>query len=112
MMRKPTTKLHPLLRRLTRELKKIYGPRLKKIVLFGSYARGEAAPDSDMDILVVLNDLEGTIKEARRLVPLEAELNLKYGILASCLPMSLADFENELTPFLANVRHEGVIVHG
>lgn len=111
-MKKPTPKFHPILRPLTRELKKMYGSRLKKIVLFGSYARGEATPDSDIDLLIVLEDLKGIFKETEKLSPLEAELNLKYGILASCFPMSLTDFESGHTPFLMNVRREGVIVHG
>jgi predicted nucleotidyltransferase len=111
-MKKQTKKFHPMLRQLTRELKQRYGDRLKKVVLFGSHARGEATPDSDMDILVVLNDLDGILKEARRLVPLEAELNLKYDLLAMCFPMSLADFENEHTPFLMNVHRDGVVLYG
>jgi predicted nucleotidyltransferase len=49
------TDLRPTLRWVTETLRQIYGPRLRRLILFGSQARGEAIPDSDMDVLVVLN---------------------------------------------------------
>ena len=101
-----------MLRQLTRELKKIYGVRLKKIVLFGSYARGEATPDSDIDILVVLENLKNTYEEASRLSPLLADLSLEYNIVPFCLPMRFAEYEKADTPLLVNVHREGVVVYG
>ena len=35
-----------------------------KVILFGSHARGEAGPDSDVDLLVVM-DFEGSAREKR-----------------------------------------------
>jgi predicted nucleotidyltransferase len=43
-----------LLAQLRNHLQSLYGERLHKVMLFGSYARGEARPDSDIDVLVVL----------------------------------------------------------
>jgi predicted nucleotidyltransferase len=60
MKKKKKIKIHPMLRELKRSLIAFYGPRLKKIVLFGSYARGEATPDSDMDVLIVLESLKSS----------------------------------------------------
>jgi predicted nucleotidyltransferase len=37
-------------------LKTLYGEQLDKIVLFGSQARGDATPESDIDILIVLKN--------------------------------------------------------
>jgi len=111
-MKKQTKKFHPMLRQLTRELKKMYGDRLKKVVLFGSYARGEATPDSDIDILVVLENLKSTYKEAGRLSPLLADLGLKYDIVPFCLPIRFTEYEKADTPLLANVHREGVVVYG
>jgi predicted nucleotidyltransferase len=34
-----------------------FGPRLRHVRLFGSWARGEAGPDSDVDVAVVVDDL-------------------------------------------------------
>jgi predicted nucleotidyltransferase len=111
-MKKKVAKLHPMLTELRRALKKKYGQRLKKIVLFGSYARGEATPESDMDVLIVLDDLKSTYKEAGRLGGLLAELDLKYGIVPFCLPMSFTDYEKANTPLLMNIHREGIILDG
>ena len=43
-----------ILAELRRERQSLYGERLEHIVLFGSQARGDAEPDSDIDVLVVL----------------------------------------------------------
>ena len=42
---------------LLQTLSSHFGPRLKTVVLFGSRARGEASPDSDHDIFVVVEGL-------------------------------------------------------
>lgn len=111
--RKPMTiKLHPMLRELRRSLKVRYGQRLKKIVLFGSYARGDYTPDSDMDVLIVLEDLKSGCKEVSKLVPLIADLNLRYGELASCVAISRVEYEKANTPLLINAHREGIVLHG
>jgi len=43
-----------LLARIKSRLHAVYGDRLRGVVLYGSEARGEATPDSDVDILVLL----------------------------------------------------------
>ena len=46
--------LQPILTRLKKELTDLYGDRLQHLTLFGSQARGDAEPGSDIDVLVVL----------------------------------------------------------
>jgi predicted nucleotidyltransferase len=46
--------LRVILGELRRRLTAIYGDRLAKMVLYGSQARGDAGPDSDIDVMVVL----------------------------------------------------------
>src|SRR5207247_1562686 len=50
---------HPLLRRLRSELERLYGDRLERVRLYGSRARGDARPDSDWDVAVILEDYDG-----------------------------------------------------
>jgi len=45
-----------LARRFTEALRERLGERLLAVALFGSVARGEATPDSDIDLLVVVSD--------------------------------------------------------
>ena len=57
----------------------------RRIILFGSVARGEAGPDSDMDLLVVLDQVGSRFDEMRRasrlLVPLRVPVDvLVYSI--------------------------------
>ena len=52
-----------LLDELKERLSAAYGERLHAVVLFGSEARGDARPDSDIDVLVVLETLTGDYGE-------------------------------------------------
>ena len=47
-------RLDQILREFREGLEQIYGPRLVRVVLFGSQARDEAEPDSDIDVMLVL----------------------------------------------------------
>ncbi len=49
-----STHIEALLRDLRGRLEALYGKRLHAVVLYGSHARGEATPDSDVDVMVVL----------------------------------------------------------
>ena len=48
-------KMNGLLQTYISEIKKIYGTHLSKIILYGSYARGDFRPDSDVDIMILLD---------------------------------------------------------
>lgn len=47
-----------LIEQYVSEIKKIYGTHLRQIILYGSYARGDYGPDSDIDIMILL-DIRG-----------------------------------------------------
>ena len=42
------------------QVQEIYGSHLRKVILYGSYARGASRPDSDIDLMILLDlsDLE------------------------------------------------------
>ncbi|MGH7493338.1 MAG: nucleotidyltransferase family protein [bacterium] len=105
-------KLPPVIQDINRSLQRIYGKRLKKIILFGSHARGQATSESDVDLLIVLDQLSSLRQEVEKLVPVVARLNLKYGVLASCLPVSVSAYEDARCPLFVNIQREGVVVHG
>src|SRR5207249_5396787 len=54
-------------RDVTQDLRRLYGDRLRKVVLFGSWARGDAHPESDIDLLVVLDHVDDQVAEIKRM---------------------------------------------
>jgi len=103
-------RLQDLLAELRRRFEALYGPRLVRLVLFGSQARGEADPGSDIDVLVVL---EGPVRpgsEIARTGETTAGMSLENNVVISCTFISADRFEREESPLMINVRREGVLV--
>ena len=93
-------------------MKRHYGDRLAKIVLFGSYARGDFRPDSDMDILVAVNDpAVSIVDEIARLTPDFYDLFLEKSVWVSAKPVSLRDFNESQRSFFNEVRREGKTIY-
>jgi predicted nucleotidyltransferase len=102
--------LDEALQQLKRELEALYGDRLKGLYLFGSHARGDADPDSDVDVAVLLDDYEYESTELRRMAPLLNRLSLDHDLLIAPVPIRQDDWENRLSSLLLNLRREGVAV--
>lgn len=75
---------------LQRRLAGRFGPRLQRYVLFGSQARGTARPDSDVDLLVVVDGL--TERERRAVYELGADVAIELGVRVSPAAWSAAEF--------------------
>jgi predicted nucleotidyltransferase len=93
------------------ELEMLYGERLAKLILYGSYARGDFHVDSDIDFLVVLRDDTIQTGEEIRLMskPLSA-LDSLFNTYISAHPTTLHKLEQSDYLFYKNVRREGVEV--
>ena len=102
--------LEQILKEFRHGLEQLYGSRLVSVVLFGSRARNEAEPDSDIDVMVVLRGPVDPNEEIRRVSPLSSSLSLKHDVVISCVYVSEEDFGSEASPLLLNVRREGVAV--
>jgi uncharacterized protein len=85
-----------------------YGERLARLVCYGSVARGEAGPDSDVDLALVLKGEVRPSGEIDGLVDLLADFNLRYGVLLSLIPVDVDTWQKAEGPFWRNVRREGV----
>jgi len=107
-MRAP--RLDQILREFRDGLEQIYGSRLVRVILYGSQARDEAEPDSDIDVMLVLRGPVNPHQEIRRLSAIKAELCLKYDVVVSCVYVSEAEYRQDGTPLMLNVRREGVPV--
>jgi predicted nucleotidyltransferase len=85
--------------------------RLVELRLFGSKARGDSNPESDIDVLIVLEEFDWETEKA--VSHLCFEINIEYGVLLVPVLYSRAEYESDLTkvtPFYQNVRKEGVLV--
>ncbi|MCK4581623.1 MAG: nucleotidyltransferase domain-containing protein [Dehalococcoidia bacterium] len=101
-------KIEKILKDFRGEVKKLYGRKLKSIILYGSWARGAATEESDIDLLIVLEGKIAPGREIDRMIDIITELNLKYGVLISVYPISAEDYLVVNSPLLMNVRKEGV----
>ena len=99
-----------LLREFRDRVSDLYGDRLLRVILFGSEARGDAGPNSDIDIVLVFQDKVAPGVEITRLGPLLADLNLRFERLVSVVPLSIAQYDAVDELLLWQVRREGIAV--
>jgi len=105
-----TEKVRIILAELRRRFEALYGDRLVAMVLYGSQARGDAEPGSDIDVLVVLKGPVEPCGEITRTSEDVAEVSLQHNEVICCVFVSDAEYAVERNPLLLNVRREGVPV--
>jgi predicted nucleotidyltransferase len=85
----------------------LFGPRIDRVVLFGSRARGDAQSDSDYDVAVFLNGLENRRVEADRIAVAALQAFDETGALIHALPYRNGACR-ERAPLMHEVRREGI----
>jgi uncharacterized protein (UPF0332 family)/predicted nucleotidyltransferase len=98
--------VQPILADLQQHVQAHYAGRLAGLVLFGSYARGDAVIGSDVDVLVVL---QGTEQPQDRAFASDLTYKLlqHYDILLSLRHTTLDRYLHEQSPLMINIRREG-----
>lgn len=83
-----------------------------QIILYGSEARGDARPDSDIDLLVLIDEPQLTPEREQEIIQPLYELEVKSGIIISPMIMLRKLWENRpfQTPFSLNVMNEGIVL--
>ena len=83
-----------------------------EIILFGSEARGDARPDSDIDLLVLLSGEKKSIDREMEICGQMMLLEIQTGIYVSPKVYLKKDWENRpfVTPFYLNVMREGIVL--
>ena len=98
-----------LLTKIKSRLKRVYGDRLCSIVLYGSEARGESTPESDIDIMVLLEGKIDYGKELRTCIHALYSLILEVGRPISPVIVDIDEYEAAEWPLYRNVHREGIM---
>lgn len=101
--------MNRLINKIKGHLIKIYGEGIKKVILYGSYVRGEATRDSDIDILVLVDKSLNPFEVRESLSDLLFDILLEEGEHITVIAVPEHLFENYNSPFMLNVKKEGVI---
>jgi len=99
-----------ILQELKEGLQKRYGSKLKRIMLFGSYARGEQRSDSDVDVAIILEDFSHACAEIERTADIVSSISLKFDTLISLVPIKEEDWYKRKTSLVSNIRRDGVAI--
>lgn len=108
------TALHEVTSNVRKAAEETLGDKLDKVILYGSYARGDYQEDSDIDILILADVPADKIWEARmKIGERTGWLDLEYDVLTSLHVTDSATFYKfaEVLPFYMNVINEGIVVN-
>ena len=106
--------IHDIVYSFATQLKKVLGTKLSKIILYGSYARGDFQPNSDVDIMILVTMSDTDIKKIEnQIYDIAYDIELETGLIISPI---IKNEENyiywlETLPFYKNVETEGVVIN-
>jgi len=107
--------MYNLIGQYIEEIKKIYGSHVRQIILYGSYARGDFRPDSDIDIMILVDMSDIELKSySEKLSYMTYDFNLDNDIDIKPIAKSEEIFNKWVVnyPFYSNIHKEGVILYG
>ncbi len=96
------------MKELKEGLVRIYGDRLKGVYLYGSYARGDYRPGSDVDVMILLKDYKNYWDELEHTSQLMQDVCLEYDLLVSRIFMTEEKWKKSDTPLLRNIHQDGL----
>ncbi|MCS7304118.1 MAG: nucleotidyltransferase domain-containing protein [Thermoguttaceae bacterium] len=101
-------KIEELVRQFRQRMETMLGGSLE-VILYGSYARGQASEDSDIDLLVILpyrnSQVENLLDEAAW------EIGFQAGKVLSVIPVGKDELPLlQASPFFQNVQREGILI--
>ena len=96
-----------------KKIQQVLGNRLKKVILYGSYARGDYNKQSDVDIMILTDLSFKEIEEYRdRISDIAYDIELDTGIILSPVIKNIEKYNSRINfvPFYKNVQKEGVVL--
>ena len=102
--------MHSLLL-MSKELQKLYGSDIEKIVLYGSYSRGEETEESDVDLAIFLKEEETESMHDKR-VDIVVDYELDLAVTLSVITIDLKNYNEwrKTLPFYKNIDKDGIIL--
>ncbi len=107
--------MNTLMEKYIAQVQKIYGSNLRKVILYGSYARGDFGPDSDVDLMILIDMSDMELKSySQKLSYMTYDFNMDNNIDIKPIAKSKEHFEKWVVnyPFYANIDREGVVLYG
>ena len=95
---------NPILTRFRATLDEIYGPRLERVMLYGSRARGDARDDSDYDVAVFLRDMPDRIAELYRLADISTAILDETGAFIHAMAYPAGFYNDPRMPLMYAIR--------
>lgn len=96
---------------LIRGLQEIFKENIEAVILYGSVARHEDTPESDIDIAIIIkNDMNDKTRE--RFIQWSAEMDLRYDCVFSIIDIQKKNMQKwgDILPFYQNVKKEGIVL--
>ena len=101
------------IQKFVKEVQQLLGTRLKKIILYGSYARGDYTKYSDVDIMILTNLSFEEIEDYRdKISDIAYDIELDTGIILSPVIKNIEKYNSkvDIVPFYRNIQKEGVVL--
>ncbi len=106
-------KLEKMLNQVENELKKLLGEKLRRLILFGSYSRGDYNNESDIDVIALVDESNPEEKFEEQILDIMVDLSLEYDSILSIFMENDKHYEEEksVIPLLKNIDREGVEIY-
>lgn len=105
------TTLNKILKEVRRAYENVYGDKLVKVMLYGSYARGDYDNESDIDIVGIVDGEKYDInKDFDSIISRLSDIDLEYNIIVSPDVVSYNDFSKykDVSGYYRNIEKQGI----
>ena len=106
--------LNRIMNSISRFAEKLFAEKLDKVILYGSYARGDFDEESDVDVMIVVDMNEADLRHYEALfTEFSSEASLENEVLIVPLLCDKTRFESQIkyVPFVQSVNAEGRVVY-
>ncbi len=105
------SELNIIVHEVAKIYQQVYAENLVKVLLYGSYARGNYTSESDVDIVaIVRGNRENLQKQLKAIWDISSDLELEYGTIISPTVIPFEEFEKykDDIPYYRNIQQEGI----